>query len=344
MEKSENVLPLDINVSSLPLKDVINDFSMAFGVDCQSSCTEYFIDIPEEVGSGQIRGINFDNGLGLIVYKGKFKRDVSVQFSVDDVHPLKYLYSVKGPIIHSFANDEVIHKIPAHKCAIVASEKHNGHILSFNAGDDIYLVSLEIDRFHFNTTLSCEIQELIKPLNKLFTDVKANHKFYHEGYYSLEFQSLLDTLSEVKDKNLTRRLALESKALNIFVNQVLLFEDDLLGENMCNILRRNELDRIKDIVNYINVNINQKLTIPQLVNKFSMNANKIQQGFKYLFNKTINEYIASLRLDRAAFLLKNSDSSISEIAYDVGISNLSYFSKVFKERFGISPGNYRANK
>ena len=59
-----------------------------------------------------------------------------------------------------------------------------------------------------------------------------------------------------------------------------------------------------------------------------------------LTGHTPNEFIRLFRLQRAADLLKQKVGNVSEIAYQVGFNNLSYFSKVFKEKYGISPNLY----
>ena len=48
------------------------------------------------------------------------------------------------------------------------------------------------------------------------------------------------------------------------------------------------------------------------------------------------------KLDMASFMLKTTNLQISDIAMNVGVPNISYFSKKFKERFGMQPINYRA--
>jgi hypothetical protein len=57
----------------------------------------------------------------------------------------------------------------------------------------------------------------------------------------------------------------------------------------------------------------------------------------------VNGLIRRLRLQRAAQLLGQNWGPVSQVAYEVGFSNLSYFSKVFKEEFGVIPSEYAGN-
>jgi AraC-like DNA-binding protein len=56
------------------------------------------------------------------------------------------------------------------------------------------------------------------------------------------------------------------------------------------------------------------------------------------------EFIRIMRLKRAAQLLRESQRNVSEIAYEVGFNNPKYFSKYFKDEFGVLPSVYQENE
>lgn len=57
--------------------------------------------------------------------------------------------------------------------------------------------------------------------------------------------------------------------------------------------------------------------------------------------KTPIEFIRVIRLKRAAQLLRESQQNVSEIAYQVGFNNPKYFSKYFKDEYGVLPSVYQ---
>ncbi len=86
------------------------------------------------------------------------------------------------------------------------------------------------------------------------------------------------------------------------------------------------------------------LNVGKLCKKLTMNRTTLLRKLKALTGETPTEYIRSYRLQRAAQLLRDNFGNVSEVAFEAGFSNLSYFSKCFKEKFHQSPLDYQASK
>lgn len=67
---------------------------------------------------------------------------------------------------------------------------------------------------------------------------------------------------------------------------------------------------------------------------------QLRRKLKALTDQTITEYVRNHRLDKAAMLLRSKAGTVSQIAYQVGFESLSYFSKMFFEKFGKSPSEW----
>ena len=63
--------------------------------------------------------------------------------------------------------------------------------------------------------------------------------------------------------------------------------------------------------------------------------------FRATFGETPNRYLQRRRVERAMFLLRSSDRSVTDICMDVGFSSLGTFSRVFSSIVGESPSSYR---
>ena len=330
-----------IQVNSLPLKDVIRDIAEVFNISYSENCGEYLLQLPESIGEGTIRGINFEGGLGLIQYNCLFKEDLEIHFVVNQIHPLKFLYTVSGTLQHRFENEENLHEIKQYQNAIVASSKHNGHVLLFEANQRITVNSLEIEREKFQVKMECDIKSLDDELEQLFKDIKANGAFYHSGNYSLNIADILTQMVDFTDENFTRKLFLEGMAYQILTHQILQYQDDKKEEGSRTLIRSTELKQINHISSLIESNISDVPTVENLAREAGLNINKLQEGFKKLYGTTVNNYVQKTRLDAAYNLLTKTDLNISEIVNAIGLSSKSYFSKIFKEKYNISPSEFR---
>jgi len=80
--------------------------------------------------------------------------------------------------------------------------------------------------------------------------------------------------------------------------------------------------------------------INQFSDKMAMSRQQIHRKMRALVNQSATEFIRVIRLKKAAQLLATKSGTVSEIAYDVGFSSLSYFTTSFKHLFGMSPSDY----
>lgn len=325
----------------MPLKDVIIGFAKSFDTDYSESCGEYQIILPNSWGEGYIRGINFDGGMGILQYSCTFHEDLEIQFVVDLVHPLKYLFCLEGTLSHRFGDGEELHELDQFQNAIVASEKRSGHILTFkkNVFTDIY--SLEIDRKKFKNKMLCAIQLSKHKLQKMFMDEKALDKFYYKGLYSLILSLLFQEIKEFEHNGLIKKIFLEGKAYQILAHQLIQYDDDDKLESSQNLLRKSEVKSILEAIAIIEDDLDSLGSVQSIAHRVGLNGNKIQDGFKSLYGLTVNGYIQKTRLEVAKNLLLKTDFSIQEIMQKVGWSSKSYFSKIFRETYHITPREFR---
>ena len=83
-----------------------------------------------------------------------------------------------------------------------------------------------------------------------------------------------------------------------------------------------------------------EFSVEALSQLLEMSRTQIYRKLKALTNQTPTEFIRALRLKEAARLLSDTDDNVSQVAYQVGFNNLSYFSRCFKEQYGELPKAY----
>lgn len=100
---------------------------------------------------------------------------------------------------------------------------------------------------------------------------------------------------------------------------------------------------IQIVCEYIDNNLSKEITRSELAKLVFMNPDYLGTIFKEELHCSITIYIQNKRLSKAKQLLRETDYPISKIAEMVGYDNISYFSKLFRQKIGCQPGEYRKN-
>jgi AraC-like DNA-binding protein len=85
----------------------------------------------------------------------------------------------------------------------------------------------------------------------------------------------------------------------------------------------------------------QPLDVPQLARIAHASEAHFIRSFRDAFGETPHRYLQRRRVERAMFLLRQTDRSVTEICFDVGFNSLGSFSRTFRGVVGMSPSDYR---
>jgi len=327
---------MKLKVKALPIEDIIKDLSKQFDIPIKEDSGEFTLELPERLGKGFIRGSSFQNGIGIIEYSFTFYHDLELLFSINKTHPLKFIFCAKGKVDHMFEKDPDVHTIYTYQNVIVSSSGKNGHLLRFKANESVHITSVEIIRKKFTARNNYNFHGLSPELKELFRDSVAEMKFYYQGNYSLQAADIVDEINEKRVSGFLRSMFLEGKLYEMLVIQIAQYEDDQEGK-LPKILRRSDVEKVKQAVELINNNLDKNYSIEFIAKEVGTNVNKLQESFKYMYELTVNKYMQQVKLEAAKDLLNTSDYNISQIVNMIGLNNRSYFSKIFKEKYNVSP-------
>jgi len=99
---------------------------------------------------------------------------------------------------------------------------------------------------------------------------------------------------------------------------------------------------IDEVRNIVKSNLsNENFGVRELAASLNLSTSQTLRKVKAVTGKSVNQYIRELRLEKAAKLLKETDFTAAEIAFQVGFNSASYFNKTFSKYFSISPGEYK---
>lgn len=134
-------------------------------------------------------------------------------------------------------------------------------------------------------------------------------------------------------------------------DSIAVIEEKMVGvvKQLCELVKEKreaeKHDVPRRIIEYMKENYSDPdFYMTSLVEEFGLSDKTIAKLIKGYLNMTFSEYLEELRLQKALHLLDHTDNSIKQVAASSGFSSENTFFKVFKRKFGISPGNYRNNK
>ena len=113
-------------------------------------------------------------------------------------------------------------------------------------------------------------------------------------------------------------------------------------EQLVGMCSKNEPDEYNMISAYLAEN-HTNPDFDNLCSHFSRSRSYMSHNFKKMFGTSYSEYCNALRLEDAERLLVGSSQSVTEIAFNTGFGDVSYFIKLFRQKYGTSPHKYKKN-
>ena len=106
--------------------------------------------------------------------------------------------------------------------------------------------------------------------------------------------------------------------------------------------QRNHADEaVKAAQDYIEKNIDEKITIDELAEKVALGRRSFERRFKQATNNSVLEYIQRVKIEAAKRSLETSRKNVNEVMVDVGYSDTKAFRDLFKKITGLTPIEYR---
>ncbi|MBQ6053584.1 MAG: helix-turn-helix domain-containing protein [Clostridia bacterium] len=144
---------------------------------------------------------------------------------------------------------------------------------------------------------------------------------------SVEYMKTIWTLESVDDIS-----AWMSRILSSFTQMVFSTKDI------------KHLDVIQKVVSYINANYMNKISLDDIAREGFLSSSYLSKLFKSEMKINLSTYINNVRVEKSKLLLLDETLSIMDVATMVGFEEQSYFSKVFRNVTGVSPGKFRQLK
>lgn len=189
--------------------------------------------------------------------------------------------------------------------------------------------------------------EVLLALNKIM-ELAGENTTLHEGRKNLDTTSLstdkdtkvLDNTSLSTDNVITPgQLNTKNTLLHSWI-QILL---SYTLQELTLIQRPNihDYDLVYQTIAYVAEHFHEPLSLTSMAKDLGISQFTLSRVFSRTFHKNFNQYVNEIRLDYVTLLLKDSDTSVTEIMYDAGFQSQATFNRVFQEKYHMTPKQYR---
>jgi AraC family transcriptional regulator, transcriptional activator of the genes for pyochelin and ferripyochelin receptors len=165
----------------------------------------------------------------------------------------------------------------------------------------------------------------------------------HHGLMTPDMSRIIRNLLNCQYKGDVKNVYLEAKVLELFVLALDQISNGNINKSQIT-LRPYDIEKIHEAHDYLISNLDNPCTLIELAHKVGINDFKLKKGFKQIFGTTVYESLIDARMEKAKYLLLETETAIEQIAYTTGYKNLSSFITAFKKKMGYSPGSYKRMK
>ncbi len=323
------------------MEDVVITMANALGVAYRKEHHEYVLDLPKTFGEGEVCAYKFSEGVGVVRTSYQLQKDFHFDLEKGKVHPLKIIFNTGAQFKHKLEKENSFKDVSQLHTLIVASTPTNNHRFMIPSNTKSKIFTIEINRKEFESRIADFEDEMPEELNELFRDIKGVVPFTYMAPYSYAIGEMIDEFVQCRYTGFMRRTYQEGKVLEILTAYLEQYLDDKSDQKQRTVLRSKHIEYIRNAADYITKNLDAPIPLKKLANKVGINPNILQNGFRIIYGMSVGEYERNIRLKEAGRLVGETELNFSEITYALGLSSKSYFSKLFREHFGMTPSQYR---
>jgi AraC-like DNA-binding protein len=289
------------------------------------------LEIPPKFGSGYCTGFIFNEHIRMLISNYELNEDIIVKNL--DINAAKRMIFFKFQNVFSKAeiSSAEKHLMEMPSVLIATSRINTDDVISIHT--NTATINIEVDANYLNELFDSSdkspvLQSLLHNTQPLF--------FEQIIYPSL--QKIVDEIiSEPVDETF-QLFFLRIKAEELICR--LLMELKKRDEKHLYALNIQDIATIYKIKEQMLEHLETPPVIRELAVGAGMSPTKLKRLFRQIFGNSIFSYYQEFRMKEATRLLKEEKLSVSDVGYQLGFTNLSHFSRVFKEHIGMKPKQY----
>lgn len=202
----------------------------------------------------------------------------------------------------------------------------------------LYNCNLGLEAFFGSNRLSEELNEMIFEFNE---ELPSYVNFEEEKAERMD--EILKSMKTEYEKDLKwKNLIFKAKVIEAFVlfdRERRKYQEAKISTNTNDY--QNRKSYLWEVIFYIHNHYREDIPLEKLAKKFGVSSSHLSTTFKEYFDENIHSFLNDIRIKHACGLLTSSNKQIIDIAAEVGFNSYATFSRVFRQKQGLSASEYR---
>jgi AraC-like DNA-binding protein len=289
------------------------------------------LDIPEKLGKGYCTGFIFNEHIRMFIMNYELNEDLILENSAINTPERMVLFKFQNifPDIEILSKEKQTNAVPS--VLITTSMVNAGTEISIHS--NTATINIEVDANYLKGLFDLPEKSMV--LQSLLQNTQP---LVFEQMIYPALQKIVDEIvSEPVNENF-KLFFLRVKAEELICR--LLIELEKRDEKQLVALNNQDIQTLYKVKEQMLGHLETPPVIKELAVFANMSTTKLKRLFRQIFGNSIFNYYQAFRMKEAAFLLKEQKLSVSDVGHQLGFTNLSHFSKVFKDHIGMKPKQY----
>lgn len=312
--------------------DFITEFSEKFNFPVRDGLLSF----PGNIGDGYVRKIAFGPDFRILMHRYKLKEDFIIirnpSIVRNDLISI-FFYNNEQPLDLVYNEEKTVKFSRKSESAIQVTTNDLNSIIRFPANTETHYIVVGITGQKLAALLN------IKNSNSLIETITSGAaSFLYFESMQVETQHILKHIFSINANETLGPFSIQIKVQELLFHLLdkLTKRENTAHKNINN----DDAERLMKLRNIILSDLSVPPSLPSLAAMIGMSETKMKQLFRQTFGDSIYNYFQKVRMEEAAFLLKQGGYSVSQVGFELGFTNLSHFSKLFESHYGITPKKF----
>ena len=242
----------------------------------------------------------------------------------------EFIYIKKG--LGIIVIDGVEHEVSTGDIALILPSRVHG-IYQYKA-ECMEYENIIFDYKMFASTLDDFYDSFLLPFFESAIEIPTIFRPGITGYESIKkYLDSNDNISSHRDG--AWGLAIKGNLYLLLFNLVTLYEHQI------NTSAKKKIDKLKPVIKNVELHYSEQTTVDEMAKLAGFSQSHFMRFFKEAFGVSFVTYLNDYRLSMAARLLLTTEDTVLDISQQVGFENLSHFNRLFKQKYSMTPREYR---